>query len=300
MNAPDRILAATDLSAGAAAAVERAALLAGTLGGELHLLHVVSSGALQALAHLFSGRHDDARERLVAAARTDLEATAVRLAERHRIEVGTSVRVGDVLGEILAAADAQRCTVLVCGARGAHALREFLIGTTTERALRRARRPVLTVKRRAHEAYRRVLVPVDFSPCSRAALQLAHRTAPGAEITVLHAFEVPFEARLRFAGVDEDEILRYRRNVREEAQRSAEALLASSGVPRDAVSLEIQHGYAPQVIAAAERRIAADLVVAGKHGQSLLEELLLGSVTRRILAASRCDVLVATHPGDAD
>jgi len=34
----------------------------------------------------------------------------------------------------------------------------------------------------------------------------------------------------------------------------------------------------------------------GKHGQSTLEELLLGSVTKHILAYSNGDVLVAGHP----
>jgi universal stress protein E len=31
----------------------------------------------------------------------------------------------------------------------------------------------------------------------------------------------------------------------------------------------------------------------GKHGESALEDLLIGSVTKRILAESQCDVLIS-------
>jgi len=41
-----------------------------------------------------------------------------------------------------------------------------------------------------------------------------------------------------------------------------------------------------------------DLVVLGKHGRSAAEDLLLGSVTKHVLAEGRSDVLVATLPAD--
>jgi nucleotide-binding universal stress UspA family protein len=34
----------------------------------------------------------------------------------------------------------------------------------------------------------------------------------------------------------------------------------------------------------------------GKHGQGMLEELLLGSVTKHVLSEATCDVLVASAP----
>ena len=66
------------------------------------------------------------------------------------------------------------------GARGAGFVRRIALGTTAERLLRTTRRPLLVVKQKAHERYRRVLVPVDFSPSSAQALALARRVAPDA------------------------------------------------------------------------------------------------------------------------
>jgi len=45
-----------------------------------------------------------------------------------------------------------------------------------------------------------------------------------------------------------------------------------------------------------EQMMDADLIVMGKHGQSALEELLLGSVTLHVLAYSSSDVFIAGRP----
>ena len=108
----------------------------------------------------------------------------------------------------------------------------------------------------------------------------------------IEAFEVPFEGKMRFAGVAEERILHYRRLAREEARAQMDELLAVPGLPDGRVTRHIAHGYAPALIARAQEDIGADLVAIGKHGTSALEDLLLGSVTLHTLAASRCDVLV--------
>ena len=42
-----------------------------------------------------------------------------------------------------------------------------------------------------------------------------------------------------------------------------------------------------------EVELDADLIVMGKNGESLLEDVILGSVTRHVLTECQCDVLVA-------
>jgi nucleotide-binding universal stress UspA family protein len=44
-----------------------------------------------------------------------------------------------------------------------------------------------------------------------------------------------------------------------------------------------------------EQEENCDLVVVGKHGQNVVEDLLLGSTTNRVLAEGSCDVLVSTR-----
>ena len=56
------------------------------------------------------------------------------------------------------------------------------------------------------------------------------------------------------------------------------------------------HGDPAQQIIAMEQEVDADLIVVGKHGSHIAEELLLGSVTKHVLAESQCDVLVICDP----
>ena len=44
---------------------------------------------------------------------------------------------------------------------------------------------------------------------------------------------------------------------------------------------------------------ADDLIVIGKHGLQVMEELLLGSVTKHVLAESQCDVMVICDPHES-
>ncbi len=56
------------------------------------------------------------------------------------------------------------------------------------------------------------------------------------------------------------------------------------------------HGLATPCILEQEQEQDCDLIVIGKHGSGMLEELLLGSVTKPVLALSSADVLVCDRP----
>ncbi len=272
------ILAATDFSAQAHLAALRAAVLARELGiRRCVLLHVAPRRTFSPADRARVMRH--LQQELARQARALKAQTGVAFAPRlaHGVVVETLAR------------QAERFDLVVVGAQGAHPIRDFAIGTSAERLLRKIARPVLIVKREPAGAYRQVLVPVDFSNAARDALGLARQVAPGAELSVLHAFDVPFEGKLRVSGVAEEDVLRYRRQAREQARSGMEALLGKAG---EGVQRLVAHGYPSKVIPRIQAEIGADLVAIGKQGRSALEDLLLGSVTLHTLAAADCDVLV--------
>ncbi len=282
------LLAATDFSDDARNAVRRAALLAAEQRAQLTLLHVMNSPSLEALRQFHVS--DQAREKLVSDAGRMLNEWAAELAGMFQSVPTVRVQVGRVQDEILSASE--QADLLVLGARGWNPLHDALLGTTAERLLRKSLRPVLVTKRAPAEAYRRVLVPVDFSPCSAAALEMALRTVPKASIVIAHAFEVPFESRLRQAGVTEDEFQEYRIQARQQALNDIDLLIKKTIGDDQQCSRVVEHGAAAPLILAKEAEHDADLIVIGKHGRSAVEEMLLGSVTRHILADANCDVLV--------
>ncbi len=289
----NNFLAATDLSAPARHAVERAAAVAAEIGANLSLVHVASRAPLDQLRQLLSASGDDVERELLDRLRQELTGLSEAIHQRYGLASSLSVAVGDLLPSLLAEADGLPADLLVLGARGASFLRHILLGSTAERLLSSARCPVLVVKQPPHEPCRRLLVPVDFSPIAARTLRLAAALVPSASLTVMHAYDVPFEGQLRYAGVDDTRIAHYRGLAASQARNRLDQLVAESGVDRARLNTLVTHGDVSLRILEQEQESDCDLIVVGKHGEGMFEELLLGSTTKHILAESQSDVLVA-------
>lgn len=291
MNPIRSILVATDFSPVAHGAVLRAAQLAEAFGAELVLMHVMNLAALNTPREFLPIDFDpEAQVWEEAKSKLAEEAAAVG----GRIELRQELRAGVVLDELLAASES--ADIVVLGAYGT-SLREVLLGTTAERLLRKSRKPVLVVKRAPLGAYSRVIVPVDFSSRSGAALALARHIAPTGEMNVLHVFDLPLESMLRTAGAVPEEVSAYRTRAREQARGEMRAFLDAMEFDGPQVFRLVEYGYPPKVVHDKEVELQADLVAIGKSGKGAIEALLLGSVTRHILSDCRCDVLVAPEIG---
>ena len=284
-----RLVAATDFSEDAANAALRAAMLASEQSAELELLHVVNKSSLEALRSWLRTPVDVA-DRLMADVRRSLADSAAGISGETGITALVNVTAGEVLSEILSSCE--RADMLALGARGNNSLRDAFIGTTAERLLGKCRRPILIVKRLPKQPYARVLVPLDFTPNSEKALRMAARVAPKAMIIAVHAYEVAFEGRLRLAGASDADIDGYRLRVEGKAGADISALWDELGIKQRRFGQVVERGSPALVIRDQQHAMAADLIVMGKHGRSGVGAFLLGSVTRRVLAESVCDVLV--------
>jgi len=72
-----------------------------------------------------------------------------------------------------------------------------------------------------------------------------------------------------------------------------QSFLAAAGLPSGAVTTLVLHGDASSLIIEQEQERDCDLVVVGKRGESMVDDFLLGSVTRHVLQESQGDVLVS-------
>jgi universal stress protein A len=138
----------------------------------------------------------------------------------------------------------------------------------------------------------RILVPVDFSACSRAALEQALWLAPsfGASIDVLHIADVPAFKHEPCIVAGNGTI-----TLREYALRAAQSGLEAflDELPRERrghVVALVDAGHVRDCILAHARR-GYDLVVMGTHGHSGRAHSLAGSVTESIVRLSACPVL---------
>lgn len=293
MHALSTILVPTDFSAPSRHAAERAARIAREQGARLHLTHVVHTGALDRLRALL-GTDAALEAELILDANRQLAALAADLRDERDPEIGVSLRHGSVPSEVGAQGDAIGAELVVLGARGAGFVRRIALGTTAERLLRTTRRPLLVVKQKAREPYTCVLVPVDFSPSSVQTLALARRVAPDAHLVLLHAYEVPFESRMHLAGVDAQRIEHYRVQARLQANQRLHEMAASADLRPGQWQACLVFSDPSLAIIEQEQECDCDLIVIGKHGHSAVEDFLLGSVTKHVLAESVGDVLVST------
>jgi len=147
-------------------------------------------------------------------------------------------------------------------------------------------------------SYRRLLCPVDASPCSgvalRAALDLAERF--DARVLVLHAYSVPAHIEpgvLVWAAVGPRPIWQL---AEEQATAEIEQLLAELGdAGRARIDVHVEAGDPALSIVQATHRESIDLVVMGTHGRTGARRMVLGSVAERVVRLARCPVLVIPH-----
>ncbi len=285
------ILAATDFSTDARHAVERTATICATAGVPRGtVLHVLESSWLDTLKH-FVNLPAESEQSVVTHASRSLAELVAAVQKRSGFGLESKVAVGGVIDAILEESGSH--DLLALGARGTHPLRRLVVGTTAERLVRQTPKPVLVVRRAPTAPYGRVLVATDFSPHSRTALRAGSAIAPRAEIHLLHVFEAPFEGRMLEAGVPEAIVREYRVKARHEAEAQMRRFIEAGGVGGGRLRHSVAYGdHPPTALCEKAAAIDADLVVAGKHGRSIGEQFLLGSVTLHLLSECECDVLV--------
>ncbi|MFD1684656.1 universal stress protein [Halobellus litoreus] len=139
----DRILIPTDGSECADSAVEHALDIAAQYDAELHVLSVVDSRDVSHSAPAISP--EQVQQTLRDRAESVVESVAER-AEAAGVTVVTAVEPGipdDVVVEYAADED---CDLIVMGTHGRTGLERYLLGSVTERTVRRSSVPVLTVR----------------------------------------------------------------------------------------------------------------------------------------------------------
>ena len=283
-----RIVVATDFSEGADHAVRRAAMLASSHGAELELLHVVSAAGLEALREWVRDPPHIA-ERLLEDANVLLRERAGAAGSEAGVRASSRVVVGDVCAEIRSGC-AQ--ALLAVGGHGANPLGDLLLGTTAEKLVRDSQGPVLVVRQPPRGPYRNVVAGIDLLPGSEALLASALRVAPGARLTVVHAYDVPFEGALHRAGVPQAEVDRHRGDALTRALQGIRAASAAAGWDPDRVLAFSDRGDPARLIVEHGRSVGADLAVVARRSRTALAAMLIGSVARRVVAEAHCDVLV--------
>ena len=196
MIAMRRILCPVDFSDHSKRALDHALAIAAWYDSTVTVLHV--SPAMPAAAYV-SGSGMPAYATLTTEERDAIVQSMRRFAGREtraaKMEFETTE--GGTVATILARATALPADLLVLGTHGRSGFERWVLGSVTEKVLRTALCPVLTVPKDSGDAapvlFRRVVCAIDFSECSLHALDYATSLAQeaDAQLTVVHVIELP-------------------------------------------------------------------------------------------------------------
>jgi nucleotide-binding universal stress UspA family protein len=295
----DRVLCPVDFSEASQHAMEHALAIARWSGAAVSALHVshpmvvpVTSGA----GSCFDDP-DNEMTRLRSAAASLLERAGAR-----DLTVDIAVEAGDPARQILEHADRQAVNLIVVGTHGANGFERLILGSVTEKVLRKARCPVLTVPPRAHFAaalpFRQVLCAIDFSSASLDAMNYAGALAQQshASLHLLHVVQWPWDEPPAPAPQDlppEQAIAlgEYRRYVEASAMARL-AALRRERIPEGIEAVpQIVHGKAYVQILRVAAEMRADLIVLGIHGRNAAGLAVFGSTANQVVRAAACPVL---------
>jgi nucleotide-binding universal stress UspA family protein len=291
-----RVLCPVDFSEESRRALEHAAAIARHWGSQLSVLHVYQAAS-----------PFDVVPSSDETAVTDPQLNMLRTALQNFVRpiAGDSATVRLLHGAaarrpIVREADAIDADLLVIGSHARGGVERFLLGSTSDSVVRTAACPVLVVPADAGPAhdgrFRRILCGIDFSAPSLRAYRYAMQLASAdAEVTLLHAIEMPAELRDRQIAAAFD-VEAVRAAAEAAARQRLEALSPGRDRPAIPIRAHVAEGPAHRRIIDTALQQHADLIVLGTHGRNVLDRWIFGSNTRAVLRDASCPVLTVA-PG---
>ena len=285
MEAPRRILLATDLSARSDRAMDRAALLMRQFAAELVVVHVLEQSAkFHAVRRKRFSQSFHPNAQLIETARRELCDDLRNMGDR----VALRIEDGDPPEAILQVAKAQGCDLNVTGVARNETFGRLTLGKTVDQLIRASELPLLIVTDKARAPYRSVIVAADFSDASRQALEAAAAFFPEQRITVFHAHDAP---ALYAAADRESHLEQFRLSAHADYLAFVRAAALADKV-RARLGVAIEWGNPASLVRELIQTTEADLVVLGTRSRGSLLHALVGSVAQKIAASLPCDALV--------
>jgi len=202
-----------------------------------------------------------------------------------------------VAPSLLQTAESTGADLIVMGTHGRRGVQRAIYGSVAEEVLRTAACPVLTVRERENEADRvpdasvdRIVVPVDFSDLSRAALRYAARLAPLYDVPMklVHAVEEPTLPSVYETSSPKMESRETKARAERELRSWGEDLVGEGR----SVSYVVHRGEPTETVRQEIDR-ANVLTVMGTRGLSGVRRTMLGSVTEAVIREANGPVLAA-------
>jgi len=297
------ILYPTDFSETAKQALNHALFLAEQFEAELHMLHavVLHEHDPRAPERRFPEPSDILKNLFEIA---DSEMAQIIEANQAKTFTLKEAKVrGFSAGQvILEYASEHDIDLIVMGTHGRRGPARMFLGSVTEEVVRQANCPVLTLRGRDQtptgEAMEKILVPIDFSDHSKAALSYAREIAAlyGSGLQLVHAIEEPVYPYF-YAPAGGFSMAHQLEELRLKTDEALDKLLAESKGPDVPCEKFVVTGRPAIEITRLAEEQNSDMIVIATHGLTGLERLLVGSTAEHVVRLATCPVFTVKSFG---
>ena len=300
------ILVPIDFSQMSIEAIEIAKGLAQRFGATIHLLHVhhwqypadfmgpvISSGFLP--ESFEEHRNKQLAEELKAIA------SKAGLSPRDQTHLGTGA---SAFHEICNLALKIPADLIVAPTHGYTGFKHVFLGSTAERIVQHAPCAVFVVRNKKKRSRAgtslligKIVVPVDFSSCSREGLQYAIGFANefGARVILVHATYLGYIYSSEDAAIYN--VPGLQKAARENAERQMRKLVRLAKFGDVKFETVFTDGSPVLDICAVAKDHDVDLIITSTHGLTGFEHVLMGSIAEKVVRHGTCSVLVVpSHP----
>jgi nucleotide-binding universal stress UspA family protein len=283
-----KILAATDFSARADHAVERAAQLAQQFAAELRVVHAMPDLTRFAW-HI--DRQQSIQTGIARGVERTMEKVCQRICEKYPVSPSWTVVYGRASAAIPEAQSMFSADLLVIGAQGESEPGPMrALGGTTLKLLPACAIPLLVVRRPVDHPYRRLMVALG-DPAQSASLLTTARTLVGdGGCCVVHAFDVPYAPRFERLKINSETIDAYASDEEVLHREAVVQRLVAAGLDRQS-EIRISRGDPRSVLLAEIERHHPELVILGKHTGGAEGSDRIGSLFLRLAYGADSDLL---------
>jgi nucleotide-binding universal stress UspA family protein len=300
------ILVPVDFSERSIQAIETARRLAQRFSATIHLVHVYQfqypdtfMGPVFSAAELPDSFEEHRRTHLA----EQLKAIASKsgLSPRDQTHLRMDAPAFD---EICRFAQEIPADLIVIPTHGYTGLKHVFLGSTAERVVQHSACPVFVVRNKKQRSKTgpwlsigTIVVPVDFSSCSREGLQYAIRFAKefGARIILVHATYLGYIYSSEGTAIYDVPALQ--KTARENAERQMRKLVRAVKFGEVKFATVLTEGSPVLDICAFAKDHDADLIITSTHGLTGFQHILIGSIAEKVVRHAPCSVLVVpSHP----
>ena len=205
-------------------------------------------------------------------------------------------REGNAAKEIVLLARQLPADLLVLGTHGRSGFERLFLGSVTEKVLRTAEAPVMTipppVTQPGGALYKTILCPLDFSDASIRALEYALSLAQEADarLILLHVIETLL-AEGGSSEMDRVSVAEFYRSLEEQAAAQLASVVPEQARVWSKPEQRVTRGRAYREILKIAQDEGAELIVMGVQGKGALTRLFFGSTTHHVIREAGCPVL---------